>query len=172
MRGKAETVGTDHHPRVHGTACADHAALTHGHSRMQRGVGPHHRIAPQHHMRTDARTTRDPGTRTNDREGGDVHIRFDHGQGVDARQGIDGGLRQRLMLGAPPLGEPREVQVRVVGDDAGAAPSGGFLQGGRNDQRTRLGGLDLMGIAGLRHKSQLVRPRAGQRRQAGDHGIG
>lgn len=53
----------------------------------------------------------------------------------------------------PPLRQTRKVEVRIRGNDAGATGLCALAQGGRYDQTTGLGGVDLVTVLWICYKT-------------------
>ena len=172
VRRKAKSIGTDHHARVHDAARTEVAGIAERHARVQQRVLTHGGTGAEHGVSANPRAARHAGTRSDQGKRADIGRSIDVCVGVNAGQWIDPRRGCRRMLSPPPLRETRKVQVGVGCDDAGTSRLRRLPQAVWDDQRRRLGAVDLAGVARLRHKGQLTglcgdqwrQPMDGQRR--------
>ena len=136
---EAKAVGTDHNARMQDAACTHLAVLAHGDARLEPGTG------------SDTRPTLDHTQRADDGTGIDLRVRMHHGTRVHAR------FRPAALRLAPQLGGTREVGIRVGRHDAGAALTGLLSQRGCHNDAGRLGGGQLLLVAGVAEKAQIAR---------------
>lgn len=70
------------------------------------------------------------------------------------------------MVLSPEPGQAREIQVRVVGQNAGLARASSLFQLGRQDHRTGKTGVELGTVSAMAEKTDVIRPCRMQRCQA------
>ena len=147
FRRKAEAVGANHGTGMHGAALAHMAVLAHRHVRHQHRAGAHVRAALDHAQRADRRR------------------RVHHGRGVHHRAGMHTRRTRRAMQPLPQLRGAGKVQVRVVRHDAGTAGAGHFQHRRRHNDAGRPGGGQLLLVARVAEKAQVLGSRCVQRGQ-------
>ena len=101
VRGKAKSVGANHHPWVKNAALTHHAAFADGDMGLENGAS------------TNTRTTLDHAQGTNE-----YGCRIDCSERINHCAGMNALLRRRGMLTLPELRELAQVQVRLVNNDA------------------------------------------------------
>ena len=154
VRCKAKTVCANDYAAVHKATRPHHAIFTHSHACAQLGARANLGAALDDAQGADA--------------GGGVNggLRVDHGRRVNGWRVLLGA--RSTQSGAPELGQAGKVQIRLVGNDAGAPTQGGFLEQRPYDNAGRLGAGKLLLVAGVADEADLARAGGLQRRQAGN----
>ena len=163
MGGKTKTIGANHHTAVQDAALTDRAASGDCDSRGQAGLRTDPDIASEDAVRSNDSAIADLDAGLNHRVGSDKYTHSQPGRRINHRARMHNGKRFGLVKPAPPLRQPSEIVIRIVGDDAGASPGGRLSQRMADDQGTRPGAVHLGEIPDVGHKRQITLCRRRQR---------
>lgn len=153
---KAKPIRTEHHPGVDEATAAEHATFPHAHAGDEHGVRP------------------------NDGPLADCAERANAGRGIDGGGGVDDRARvdaRAVIFGTlalhplPKLGEPGEVQIRLLGNDAVPTLASDVDHIWRDDDAPRLRVFQVAPVAGVGQKAQVRGASQMQRQDASDHPV-
>jgi len=140
------------------------AIVTRGHQ----AVGAHARAGADDAVRAELHPFADDGARLHDRVRPDAGAGRDDGAGRDPGGRMRAGGRRRAQALRPPLGQAREVQVGIVGDDEAAAGGRGGDERGSDHDGPGQAGLERLLQPRLRHEGDGIAARRLQRGDACD----
>ena len=156
---QAETVGAEHRAGMDQHALAEADAPDQGDARDQFAAFADLAVLADHAARADRGAGVDARAGADGDERTDMRARIDFGVGSDDRTGMDAGPQRRRRL--EQCRDPRERDVRIVGDQRGAGEARSVLLAHHHDAGLRL--RQLRAVARVGQEGELSRAGAGKR---------
>jgi hypothetical protein len=151
MWRKAKAIGTNHYAGMDQTAHSQDTVFGYGDAGLKFSLG------------ANAGTTLHDTQGTNPGRMMDIGLWVDHGARMDSRQ----ALRARMLSFFPELSNPREIEIWIIGQDAGATRNSLGTQLGVHNDTSCLGMCELLLVLGMAKKTQLPHGSCLQRGNAG-----